>query len=870
MLWKRAIRRWRGGDSTTAMPSLPRSTSGLPTILLGSPNWALNGVNVFSENLCRALIAQGHDARILVTEADTILARPHDAPLEPPSDLPFLYLDVGYNDGWGAHWGAMIAQLNALAPCIYVPNSDWRHSCVAPMLGADVGVVGVVHSDDPLHYDHVARVGSSWNSVVCVSETVARRTREQNPDLADRIEVIPIGVRIPPAYPKRPPAEPGAPLRVLYLGALKQHQKRVLDLANIAAACAARGVNMHLTIAGGGSDEAALRDACAPWVAQGLVSFAGIVARDGISDILDRHDVFILTSAFEGMPNALLEAMGRGCVPLVTQIDSAVPELVADGVAGFVVPIGDIDAFADRLALLAQDRALLALLSRATWQRVANSPFTLERMVASYAATFARTAETMRSGGFRRPQGEIAALPWDVAGVGIFPTPCPYRHPGIGAFPRRRDRRDFERARGSAAATEHPDALRDLRIVFGAPIWQVGGISTRFGDLAQRLRRFEIPARILITEENTGLVTVDTPRQRLPRGVPQDRLPVRFADGWGAHWGALYRTLVANGPTVYVSGINWRHTAIVPLLPDSVIVALVVDSMGGWAYEQLGRIGAWTNVVIAGDERIAADIGRAFPDLSDRIRVLETMVDLPARLPPRRAGRLRFVVMGGDPRDSLALRDGLRAAGAAVGVRVQVRILTLADRTREPAAKAIRQVSRDGLRDAFFEADAFVPGAGVDGQASLIREAMARGCVPVAMTQGGDPAWLAELPELVPELVPERMLRCAGVAAADLAALLRQLRDGRAGDRLAKDAIRSVRGCYSTADGTLDFMDMVSAAHMAVSTGGFRRPPGRLAPPSTEPGGVFPVDLAFEHPTYGRFPSEQDCNAFTACFERSA
>ena len=122
--------------------SRPVTANRLPTIVFGTEDWGLTGVNVFTENMCRELLARGYDARILLTESDTIRVDRQDAAVARPADLPFMYLDVGRLEGWGAHWGEMVAQLERLAPCIYIPNSDWRHSCAGPLLSGRVGVVG--------------------------------------------------------------------------------------------------------------------------------------------------------------------------------------------------------------------------------------------------------------------------------------------------------------------------------------------------------------------------------------------------------------------------------------------------------------------------------------------------------------------------------------------------------------------------------------------------------------------------------------------------------------------------------------------------------------------------------------------------------
>ena len=95
-------------------------------VILGATYWTLNGVNIFSVNLARGLRGRGIDARILLTEERTSLVTVNDAALERPVDIPFVELPVEPGHSWGAHWGATVAYLENQAPCIYIPNSDWR------------------------------------------------------------------------------------------------------------------------------------------------------------------------------------------------------------------------------------------------------------------------------------------------------------------------------------------------------------------------------------------------------------------------------------------------------------------------------------------------------------------------------------------------------------------------------------------------------------------------------------------------------------------------------------------------------------------------------------------------------------------------
>ena len=70
----------------------------------------------------------------------------------------------------------------------------------------------------------------------------------------------------------------------------------------------------------------------------GRVTFTG--KRDNVHEYLQAADAWTLPSYGEGLPVSLLEAMSAGLPVIVTPV-GAMPEIVQDGVNGFVVPIGN-------------------------------------------------------------------------------------------------------------------------------------------------------------------------------------------------------------------------------------------------------------------------------------------------------------------------------------------------------------------------------------------------------------------------------------------------------------------------------------------------------------------------------------------------
>jgi len=78
--------------------------------------------------------------------------------------------------------------------------------------------------------------------------------------------------------------------------------------------------------------------------------------------------------------------LGHGLVPVVSRIASGNGQLVIDGENGFLIGIGDIATFAQRLKLLADEGSLLARMKRAAWKT--SRQYTVELMVDRYLECF--------------------------------------------------------------------------------------------------------------------------------------------------------------------------------------------------------------------------------------------------------------------------------------------------------------------------------------------------------------------------------------------------------------------------------------------------------------------------------------------------
>jgi glycosyltransferase involved in cell wall biosynthesis len=112
-----------------------------------------------------------------------------------------------------------------------------------------------------------------------------------------------------------------------------------------------RGVRLHVTFLGDGPERPALEAAAKQLNLQDAAAFAGAVGQDQVHNSLERADMMVLPSFAEGLPVVLMEAMAKE-VPCISTRIMGIPELIQDGVNGFLAPASDWRTLADKMELL--------------------------------------------------------------------------------------------------------------------------------------------------------------------------------------------------------------------------------------------------------------------------------------------------------------------------------------------------------------------------------------------------------------------------------------------------------------------------------------------------------------------------------------
>lgn len=146
--------------------------------------------------------------------------------------------------------------------------------------------------------------------------------------------------------------------------------------------------NARFVLFGEGVERTRLESRIAQLRLGGVFRLAGFC--NDLDALIPWADVIALPSFTEGLPNVALEAGAAG-VPVIATAVGGTPEVVADGVTGYLVPAGDEIALAERLANLLANAELARKFAEASTRRMAEH-FSFETQARGYEALFSELA----------------------------------------------------------------------------------------------------------------------------------------------------------------------------------------------------------------------------------------------------------------------------------------------------------------------------------------------------------------------------------------------------------------------------------------------------------------------------------------------
>lgn len=229
----------------------------------------------------------------------------------------------------------------------------------------------------------------AWQRVdrwVSISDRTAADLSRLGIDAATVVR-IPNGVDRSQHYPLPPPEREALRTRLglsrddllICTGVRLLPHKRVDLLIRAFQTVAPRFPTAQLWVAGDGEQSGELESLVASSPHRDRVRLLGPVKTRRVARIFQAADIFALLSLWEGLSNALLEAMACALPPVVTDV-SGMADLVEDGVSGLVIPPDDEPAARDALASLLQDADQRRALGGAALRTI-EAEYSLDRTV---------------------------------------------------------------------------------------------------------------------------------------------------------------------------------------------------------------------------------------------------------------------------------------------------------------------------------------------------------------------------------------------------------------------------------------------------------------------------------------------------------
>jgi glycosyltransferase involved in cell wall biosynthesis len=143
--------------------------------------------------------------------------------------------------------------------------------------------------------------------------------------------------------------------------------KRVTDFFKTVNKLIQNGIEVSCVVAGRGKLEQTLAKQLVKMGLEESIKLVGFSNRP--QGLVQASDIVCLCSEKEGIPRSLMEAMALQ-KPVVATNVTGTQELVVDGKTGFLVPLGDTNAMADKIRSLAKNEDMRAKMGSAGLQRV--------------------------------------------------------------------------------------------------------------------------------------------------------------------------------------------------------------------------------------------------------------------------------------------------------------------------------------------------------------------------------------------------------------------------------------------------------------------------------------------------------------------
>ena len=334
-------------------------------ILLTLPRLEGAGFTTYCENLSAGLDAAGNEVILLSGSTADCPAQRYVAPA---SYKKCVYLKRNLTTA-KAQTRKYIKAITDLKPDAMIINYSPFVMASLPFIPWPIIRIPVLHNTLGTEVKACLANHFWWDRSVCVSPLVARIARGLPG--SSKLFVCPLGIPLDTGnlQVKRTGIK-NRTISLIWVGRVERLQKRADLIPLIARELESRKVKYQWTVLGNGSYRMNTIKILKGMGIDNKFRFMGSVPRRQVDEFLRTADILVMPSDHEGLPQALLESMSLGVVPVVSRIPGSTDFVVREGVEGFLCERGKPESFATKLAELANNAPLLYRMREASIKRI--------------------------------------------------------------------------------------------------------------------------------------------------------------------------------------------------------------------------------------------------------------------------------------------------------------------------------------------------------------------------------------------------------------------------------------------------------------------------------------------------------------------
>lgn len=276
----------------------------------------------------------------------------------------------------------LLKYFNKIKPDIILINNCPSINYILPFVNESIKVISVIHSDDRRYYKLDTRFHYWIDSVVCPSKKVRDSTLNYIVENArQKVRFIPHGIDMPKETD-------GFKLRnsLAFVGQLDTH-KGVDMLIPIIKDVLSVNTKVQLYVAGDGPYLESLQEETRVMGLSKHIVFLGRLDKSEVYDLLSRVEILVFPTQLESFGLVIPEAMYKGVIPVISNLEGITDQFIKDGVNGFLCGSRDIDGFSDKIKLILGDVELKKSLSVEAKSTAMNN-YSSVKMVENYLDIF--------------------------------------------------------------------------------------------------------------------------------------------------------------------------------------------------------------------------------------------------------------------------------------------------------------------------------------------------------------------------------------------------------------------------------------------------------------------------------------------------